>query len=332
MFIDEATLRVKGGKGGNGCCSFRREKYVPRGGPDGGDGGDGGSVYLRVNPNLSTLMDFATRPVYAAKAGGHGRGKQRHGKKGRDLMLDVPPGTIVREEGTGFVLRDLIEPGETVLVARGGRGGRGNRRFVGPTNRTPRRFELGGEGEERVLNLELKLIADIGLVGLPNAGKSTLLSRLSDAHPRIADYPFTTLAPQLGIVEVGDGRRIVLADLPGLLEGAHAGQGLGDEFLRHIERTRVICHVVDMGPLCDPAPAEGYKLIREELRRYSAELARKRHVIAANKMDLTDARENLPAFRDAANVPVYPVSAVTGAGLRELVAGLLKELDTCSWP
>ena len=330
MFIDEATLHVKGGKGGNGCCSFRREKYVPRGGPDGGDGGNGGSVYLRANPNLATLLDFAQRPAYAARNGAHGSGKQRHGKQGRDLTLDVPPGTIARDKATGLVLRDLTEPGEIVLVARGGKGGRGNKRFAGPTHRTPRECEMGTEGEDRMIELELKLIADVGLVGLPNAGKSTLLSRLSDAHPKIAAYPFTTLEPQLGIMQVNEERRLVLADLPGLIEGAHTGQGLGDEFLRHIERTRVICHVVDMAPLSGPDPLTGYRLIREELRKYSIELASKRYVIAANKMDLTEAEENLKSFIPEASAPVHAISAVTGKGLRELIIGLLKELDACS--
>jgi len=330
MFIDEAKLRVRGGDGGNGGCSFRREKYVPRGGPDGGDGGHGGDVFLRANPNLATLLDFAPRPLYAAASGGHGRGKNRHGRKGEALVLDVPPGTIVRDQATGLVLRDLTEPDERVLVARGGKGGRGNKRFASPTNRTPREFEKGEDGEERTIHLELKLIADVGLVGLPNAGKSTLLSRVSDAHPKIADYPFTTREPQLGIVDAGHYRRIVIADLPGLIEGAHDGHGLGDEFLKHIERTRIICHVVDMAPLSGPDPAAAYALIRNELRLYSAELAAKRHVIAANKMDVTEAADNLPAFRDAVDVTVLPISAVTGKGLPALIGALLEELDQCS--
>ena len=330
MFIDEATLLVRGGRGGDGCRSFRREKYIPRGGPDGGNGGNGGSVYLRANPNLATLLDFAPRPVYAAENGGRGRAKRQRGRNGRDLTLDVPPGTIVRDEETGLVLRDLTQPDETVQVARGGRGGRGNKHFATSTHRTPHEFEKGADGEERTIHLELKLIADVGLVGLPNAGKSTLLSRLSDAHPKIAAYPFTTLDPQLGIADVDGDRRIVLADLPGLIEGAHAGQGLGDEFLRHIERTRVICHVVDMGPLGGPDPVSGYRLIRDELAQYSPELGRKRHIVAANKMDLTEAKENLGSLHQAVAAPVYPISAVTGAGLRELLRGLLKELNACS--
>ena len=329
MFIDKAIIRVRGGNGGNGCCSFRREKHVPRGGPDGGDGGHGGSVYLRANPNMATLLDFAPRPIYAAGNGTSGRGKNMHGKSGKDLTLDVPCGTIVYDEA-GLVMRDLTQPGDSLLAARGGRGGRGNRRFASATNRAPREFEEGTEGEERNIHLELKLIADVGLVGLPNAGKSTLLSRVSDAHPRIADYPFTTLKPQLGIVELDGYRRIVLADLPGLIEGAHKGDGLGDEFLRHIERTRIICHVVDIAPLSGPAPAEAYQLIRNELDMYSHELAGKRHVIAANKMDLTDARASLRTLQEAVEATVFPISAVTGDGLQELMAGLAKEIDICS--
>ena len=329
MFIDEATIRVRGGRGGDGCSSFRREKYVPYGGPDGGDGGNGGSVYLRANSNLGTLLDFAPRPVYAAQDGQRGRGKNQHGKSGKNLTLDVPCGTIVRDEATGLVLRDLATAGDAVLVARRGKGGRGNKHFASPINRAPRECEEGTEGEERIIQLELKLIADIGLVGMPNAGKSTLLSRLSDAHPRIANYPFTTLEPQLGIAELDGYRHVVLAELPGLIEGAHKGDGLGDEFLRHIERTRVICHVVDMAPLAGPEPVEAYHLIRKELHLYSGELSRKRHVIAANKMDLTDARENLPRLKRAVEIPVFPISAVTGEGLRELMAGLVKEIEGC---
>lgn len=327
MFIDEAKLQVRGGKGGNGCCAFRREKYVERGGPDGGDGGDGGSVYLRANPNMSTLLDFPTRTIYAAPDGGNGLGKNMTGKRGRDLILDVPPGTIVRDAATGLVLKDLVNPGDTVCVAQGGRAGHGNKHFATSTNRAPRICEKGEPGEERTVEMELKLIADIGLVGLPNAGKSTLLSRLSDAHPKIANYPFTTLEPQLGIAQVDDTRRIVLADLPGLIEGAHAGHGLGDEFLRHIERTRVICHVVDMAPLSGPDPVTAYRMIHKELRLYSPELARRRRLIAANKMDLTEAEANLKAFKRHVRAPVYPISGVTGEGLRELLFALAKQLE-----
>ncbi len=331
MFIDEATLRVRGGKGGNGCCAFRREKYVPRGGPDGGSGGHGGSVYLRANSNLATLMDIPARTLYEAEKGGSGLGKNMTGRSGRDLVIDVPPGTLIRDLATGMILRDLTQPGEQVLVAQGGRGGRGNKSYATATNRAPRTCEKGCPGEERELALELKLIADIGLVGLPNAGKSTLLSHISDAHPKIADYPFTTLDPQLGIAEIDD-RRIVVADLPGLIEGAHAGHGLGDEFLRHIERTRLICHVLDMAPIAGPAPLDAYRVIRNELQLYSDALARKPHVVAANKMDIPEAAANLRALRRALRVPIVSISAATGQGLRELLRALRKELDSCSSP
>ena len=330
MFIDQARLVVRGGKGGNGCSAFRREKYDPRGGPDGGDGGHGGSVLLRANTNLATLLDFPPRTVYTADHGGRGLGKNCHGKNGRDLVLDVPPGTIVRDAATDLVLRDLVQPGDEVCVARGGKGGFGNKHFATATHRSPREWEKGAEGEERAVSLELKLIADVGLVGLPNAGKSSLLARVSDAHPKIANYPFTTLEPQLGISRIDEDRRLVLADLPGLIEGAHAGRGLGDEFLRHIERTRVICQVVDLAPLSGPDPVAAYRAIRAELRLYSPELARKRCVVAANKMDLTGAEENLRTFKRAVRVPVFPVSAATGAGLRRLLRALAKEVAECS--
>jgi GTPase len=332
MFIDEAELRVKGGKGGKGCSAFRREKYLPNGGPIGGNGGNGGSVYLRANPNMMTLLDFAPRPIYEAPKGKPGLGKNMHGKCADDLYLDVPPGTIVRDKNTGMVLRDLTEKGETVLVAQGGRGGRGNKHFATATNRVPTTCEDGQEGEERTILLELKLIADVGLVGLPNAGKSTILSRVSSAHPKIANYPFTTLKPQLGIVELPDYHRMVMADLPGLIEGAHDGQGLGDEFLKHIERTRMLCHVVDMAPLSGPDPLTAYNMITEELRLYSAELAARPVVIAANKLDLPEAQENLEIFREEVDVPIYEISAATGTGLKQLLGALRQELEEpCSW-
>jgi GTP-binding protein len=332
MFIDEAELKVKGGKGGDGCAAFRREKYVPRGGPDGGDGGNGGSVYVRATSNMTTLLDFAPRPVYEGGKGAPGRGKSMDGRNGEDLVLETPPGTLVRDKGTGRVLRDLTEPGERVCVARGGRGGRGNKHFATAIHRTPRECEEGREGEERTIVLELKLIADVGLVGLPNAGKSTLLSRVSSARPKIAGYPFTTLAPHLGIVEFPDFGRMVLADLPGLIEGAHAGQGLGDAFLKHVERTRMLCHVVDLAPQDGPTPPAAYRMIREELRLYSVDLASKPHVIAANKLDLPEASGHLEALRAEVDAPVYGISAATGAGVRELLGALRKELETpCSW-
>ncbi len=326
MFIDEATLRVRGGKGGNGCCAFRHEKFAPRGGPYGGSGGHGGSVYLRANPNLYTLLDIPTRVLYHAEDGEAGRGKKQTGHGGSDCIVEVPLGTIVRDAATGMVLRDLTQPGESVIVAAGGKGGRGNACFATATNRSPRNCEKGEPPEEREISLELKLIADVGLVGLPNAGKSTLLSHISDAHPKIANYPFTTLEPQLGIAQVNEERRIVVADLPGLIEGAHAGHGLGDEFLRHIERTRVICHIVDMAPLSGPDPVTAYRTIRKELKLYSKELAAKRQIIAANKMDITEAKENLRAFKRKVRAPIHPISAATGEGLKELLRALGEEL------
>src|SRR5262245_43085460 len=251
MFVDRVTVYVKGGDGGRGCCSFRREKYVPRGGPSGGDGGDGGNVIVRAGAGADSLAGMAHRKHWRARRGGAGGGDNCHGRRAHDLVIQVPPGTLVLDQQRGHLLRDLRETGDEVVAARGGRGGRGNRAFATPTNRAPRETEPGTEGEERWLVLELKVIADVGLVGLPNAGKSTLLSRLSQAHPEIADYPFTTKHPNLGIVNVGHDRSFVLADLPGLIEGAHAGIGLGHEFLRHVERTRVIVHLVE------PMPADG---------------------------------------------------------------------------
>jgi GTP-binding protein len=329
MFIDEAEILTRGGDGGRGCVAFRRESYVPRGGPAGGDGGNGGSVRLVADPQLTTLFDIAQQPVYAAENGEPGRGKDQHGRSGRDLEVRVPPGTVVRDVSTGVVLRDLTQPGESVLVAGGGRGGRGNKAFASPTNRTPREYEEGEPGEERRLALELKLIADVGIVGMPNAGKSTLLSRLSDARPRIADYPFTTLAPQLGVVDLGDFRRLVMADLPGLIEGAHRGVGLGDEFLRHIERTRVICHLIDILPLDGSDPADNYRVIRREMETYSPELGRKPEVVVANKMDLSGAEANADALERALGRPVTRISAVTGRGLADLLRALVGVIGSC---
>ena len=283
-------------------------------------------------PTRTSARSWISRPapLFKAENGVRGGSSNCYGKRGKDLIVDVPTGTIVRDEDTQMVIRDLTEPYDQVCVARGGKGGRGNKHFATATHRTPREFEYGEDGEERRLALELKLIADVGLVGLPNAGKSTFLSRVSSAHPKIADYPFTTLQPHLGIVENSDMRRIVVADLPGLIEGAHNGQGLGDEFLKHIERTRVICHVVDMAPLSGPDPLSAYRMIRNELALYSAELAAKRHLIAANKLDLTDAADHLAEFEKEVDAPVYSISAVTGKGLPALINALIREIDACS--
>jgi len=319
MFIDEAEIFVKAGDGGDGCVSFRREKHVPRGGPDGGDGGRGGSILIRADEQITTLLDMTQRARYIAASGRPGSGKRRHGKSGDDVVILVPVGTIVRDRDRGNVLRDFTRHGEELYVVRGGRGGRGNKALAGPLNQTPREAEEGEPGGERWLHLELKLIADVGLIGLPNAGKSTLLSRLSSAHPKIADYPFTTLQPQLGIVEGPDDVRFVMADIPGLLEGAHRGVGLGDEFLRHIERTRVLLHVVDAAPVEGaPAPDEAYAIVRRELAAYSAGLAARPEIVVANKLDLTGAELGVKALRRTVDKEICAVSAAVGTGLDDL--------------
>src|SRR5580704_3783130 len=291
MFHDRVTIYVKAGDGGSGCSSFRREKYVPKGGPDGGDGGDGGSVIVRAVAGADNLAPLAYRKHWRASAGGPGRSANCHGRKAEDLVIDVPPGTVVRDRDRGNVLRDLTEPGQEVNVAHGGRGGRGNKAFATAVNQAPREFQPGTLGEERWVELELKVIADAGLIGLPNAGKSTLLSRLSRATPEVADYPFTTKHPNLGLVMVGGERVFVLADLPGLIEGAHNGVGLGHEFLRHVDRTRVLVHLVEPLPLDDSDPVDNYRKIRRELELYSAELARKPEVVAVSKSELTGSDE-----------------------------------------
>ena len=328
MFIDEARIIVRAGRGGNGASSFRRERFVPHGGPDGGNGGRGGHIYARAKAGLSTLLDISQRAVYTAENGGHGQGKKRHGRNGRDVTIGVPSGTIIRDAERGHVLRDLVRAGDRVLLARGGKAGRGNKAFATATNQAPTYAEEGQPGEERVLLLELKLIADVGIIGLPNAGKSTLLSRLSRARPKIADYPFTTTEPYLGIVAAGESRRFVLADLPGLIEGAHEGVGLGDRFLRHVERTRLLLHLVDVVPMAgQPRPGEAYRVIREELRQYSAELAAKPELVVANKSDLPDWQEGVAELRHASGQEVFVISAVTGLGLEKLVAGVIRSLD-----
>ena len=322
-FLDEVTIRVTAGVGGSGCTSFRRETFVPRGGPDGGDGGHGGSVYLRVDPQLSTLLDYRYRTHWKAERGQHGKGSNKTGRSGDDLVLPVPPGTVIQDVATGEVMGEVIEPGETLLVAQGGRGGRGNARFATPTHRAPREWERGGEGEDREVTLILKLIADVGLLGEPNAGKSTLLSVLSAARPKIADYPFTTLTPQLGVVRVGDGRSFVMADIPGIIAGAHAGKGLGDRFLRHVERTRVLAYLV---PLDGADPQATYELLRREAGAYSRWLTRKPHVVLFTKRDLIPPDAPLPDLAAPEAVGVLAVSAVTGAGLEALTQALWRLL------
>jgi GTP-binding protein len=323
-FIDEALITVRSGDGGRGCASFRREKFVPRGGPDGGDGGDGGSVILRVSPHLSTLLDFRYKKIFKAKRGQHGMGKKMHGKNAPDLVIAVPPGTIVCNADTGDTLADLTGDGEELIAAVGGRGGRGNASFASATNRAPDRADPGVPGEERRLRLELKLIAHVGLVGLPNAGKSTLLSRISRARPKIAEYPFTTLSPVLGVVEHRD-EELVVADLPGLIEGAHRGAGLGHRFLRHAERTEGLVHVIDASRPPDKIE-EAYRTVIEEMERFRPELAGRPTLVAMNKMDVPGARECAEKAAARLNFParsVYHISAVTGEGITALLDGLL---------
>ena len=304
LFVDEVVIHVRGGKGGDGCVSFRREKYIPKGGPDGGDGGHGGSVILVARAGPNTLLDLAGRHHYRAPDGRPGSGSNCAGKRGAHLVVTVPVGTLVYDATTGVLLKDLVQDGQAVRVARGGRGGRGNAYFVTATHQVPREFEPGLPGQERTLRLELKLIADVGFVGLPNAGKSTLLARLTRARPKIADYPFTTKEPQLGIAELPGFRRLVLADLPGLIEGAHEGVGLGDRFLRHIERTRVIVHLVELcPPEGAPPPAEAYRIIRRELEKYSAALAAREEIVVGTKLDLTEAPEALRTLSAALGRP-----------------------------
>jgi len=332
MFVDHARIYVKGGNGGAGCVSFRREKFVPRGGPDGGDGGRGASVILRADPNLQTLLDLVSRRHFRAPDGRPGEGGNRHGADGDDLVVRVPPGTVVRDAERGHVLRDLTEPGQELVVAAGGRGGYGNKHFAGPTNRTPLAAGESRPGEERWLDLELKLIADVGVIGLPNAGKSTLLARISDAHPRIADYPFTTTEPQLGIVDAGEGRRLVVADLPGLIEGAHRGVGLGDEFLRHVERTRVLVHLVEAVRLDNTEPAAAYRTVRGELLQYSPALADRPEIVVASKMDLPGSEAGADALEAALGRSVRRLSAVTGRGLKTLVSEMLRRVEAIRAP
>ena len=329
MFVDEIDIFVKGGDGGAGCVSFRREKYVPRGGPDGGDGGDGGSVWLEADPALTTLLDFHYRRHYHAERGTHGEGSNRHGATGRDLVLRVPAGTVVTDRATGELLGDLAAPGQRVLAIAGARGGRGNARFASSTNRAPRRADLGRPGPERWLHLELRLLADVGVIGFPNAGKSTLVSRLSAARPKIADYPFTTLEPTLGIVRVDAERSFVIADLPGLIPGAAEGKGLGHRFLRHTERTRLLLHVLDLDPQTGRDPVDDREALDRELRAYSPELAARPQLLVANKADLPEAasrRERLERHCAAQGLRCFVISAATGAGLDDLVRGIAAAL------
>jgi len=331
MFYDQARIYVKAGDGGNGVVAFRREKYVPEGGPSGGDGGRGGNVVLRADEGLRTLVDFRYKRHYKAERGEHGQGKNMHGRSGEDLILRVPVGTVVKDEETGEILGDLTEHGQELIVAKGGRGGRGNARFVSSTNKAPMIAENGEPGEERWLILELKLLADVGLVGFPNVGKSTLISRVSAAKPKIADYHFTTLVPNLGVVDV-DGESFVVADIPGLIEGAHTGAGLGHDFLRHTERTRLLVHVLDISGSEGRDPLRDFQIVQDELRLYNPQLAERPMVIAANKMDLPGAKENLERLQKEYGdcYQIFPISAATGEGIKPLIyhiAKILPELE-----
>jgi GTP-binding protein len=336
LLIDRARIHVTAGKGGNGSMSFRREKFVPKGGPDGGDGGRGGDVRLRVRPNVTSLLAFQFNQHFAAQGGQGGSGRQKTGRSGSGLDIDVPPGTVVWDDETGEQVADLVEPDQVVVVAKGGQGGLGNVHFKTSTRQAPRIAELGEPGEERWLRLELRLIADVGLVGLPNAGKSTLLAAASRARPKIADYPFTTLEPNLGVVEVGGrgGQTYVMADVPGLIEGAAEGAGLGHEFLRHVTRTKALIHVLDAsGGLEGRDPLADFQTINDELRDFDPALARKPMVVALNKVDLPEARENLPRLHaelERHQFRAFEISAATGEGVQPLlnaVAGILRELE-----
>jgi len=330
QFVDEVKIHVKAGDGGRGCVSFRREKFVPMGGPDGGDGGNGGDIRFRVDSGLGTLLDFRYKVHYKAQSGGHGMGKNMHGKSGETLVVRVPPGTLVYDAETGELLADLTEPDQEVLLLKGGMGGRGNARFATSTNRAPRHAQPGLPGEERSLRLELKLLADVGLVGMPNAGKSTLISAVSAARPKIADYPFTTLVPNLGVVRYGGYKTFVMADIPGLIEGASEGHGLGTRFLKHVERTDLILHLVDLSDLQPGDALANFETINRELSRHKPELAAKKQLVVLTKIDITEVRERLaeilPYFA-ACGYQTFTISAVTGAGVADLVTAVARELE-----
>jgi GTP-binding protein len=323
MFIDYVKIRVKAGQGGSGASSFRREKYVPKGGPSGGDGGRGGSIILEVDPHLHTLIDFKYRKHYLARHGQHGSGKNQHGRDAVNIIVKVPAGTVVKDAESEEILADLIKAGDRFIAARGGRGGRGNARFVTATHQAPREWEVGESGEERSLILELKLLADVGLVGQPNAGKSTLLSKLSAARPKIADYPFTTLQPNLGIVRIAEFKSFVMADIPGLIKGAHQGKGLGTQFLRHVERTRIICYLIDP---TTGAVKDTYKILASELKSYSNELIKKPYLIVLTKKDLWE-EDYASRVRKSFKFPISEISALDGSGLEDLKWRLWEQLE-----
>ena len=327
MFVDEVDILVRGGDGGRGCLSFHREKFVPKGGPDGGDGGRGGHVIFQVDPQISTLIDLRYQSQYRAQRGENGRHKNQHGKDGDDLIVNVPPGTLVKDAETGEILADMAASDAQFIAAAGGQGGRGNARFKSATNQAPRYVQPGIEGEERSLHLELKLLADVGIIGLPNVGKSTLISRISAARPKIADYPFTTLIPNLGVVRTSNFRSFVVVDIPGLIEGASLGAGLGFQFLRHIERTRMFVHVIDLSSLTGREPLQDFQTINAELEQYEPTLLQRPQIVAANKLDVLDDDSRLStlrAFCEQEGMACYPISAVTGEGVPELMQGVTR--------
>src|SRR5215211_5051436 len=330
MFIDRAKIHVQGGDGGNGVTAFRREKFVPRGGPSGGDGGRGGDVILVADSSLNTLLHLRYNPRHVADRGLHGEGSNRSGREGSDLVVRVPVGTQIFDAESGELLHDLSRDGDQWLVARGGRGGFGNSHFTSSTNRAPRYHQSGSKGEERELQLELKLLADVGLVGFPNAGKSTLISTISAAKPKVADYPFTTLEPNLGVVDLGEFRTFVVADIPGLIEGAHKGAGLGDRFLRHIERTKLLLHLVDVSSVTGRDPVEDYETINRELAAYDARLAARPQIVVATKVDALDEPERLESLKKRAEADgraFYAISSATRQGVKELVSAVARALD-----
>ncbi len=314
-FIDHAVIEVAAGSGGAGAMSFRREKFVPKGGPDGGNGGHGGSVYVKASPHLSTLLDYQYRAHWKADSGKHGQGANKTGKSGEDLYLPIPPGTVVIDESTSEIIGEVIASGDELLVAKGGRGGRGNASFATPTHQAPREWQPGKEGEKLRVEFVLKLIADVGLLGEPNAGKSTLLSVISEARPKIADYPFTTLEPQLGVTSLSDSRTLVVADIPGIIEGAHQGKGLGDRFLQHVERTRVLAYLI---PIDSPDPQATYQLLRDEAMAYSPQLGKKQHVVVLTKTDLLPEGETAPTIEVPEALGVVSISAVANKGLSDM--------------
>jgi len=327
-FVDEAIITIRSGDGGRGCTSFRRERYIERGGPDGGDGGDGGDVILKIDESKRTLFDYRRQKLLLAKNGEGGKGKQKHGKNGSHFTILLPPGTIVSNADTNEIIIDLTDTADEYIVAQGGMGGRGNKRFASSTNRAPRHSQPGIPGIELKLKLELKLLADVGLVGLPNAGKSTLISHMSAARPKIADYPFTTLTPILGMVEPNFGEPFAVADIPGLIEGAHEGTGLGISFLKHIERTGILVHLIDSFQIDPDFPLKAFNLINNELSKYSQTLAQKTQIVVLNKTDLPDTKEKIEAFKNALkDIQVLTLSAITGEGVKELINLLATKLS-----